>query len=246
MIHSNVWKGVRTMGTMVVGAGLLSVVATGCRVHGEPGRVSVSGPGVVVRKAPPPPKKEARRECPRGAYWKAGRWKWTGDGWKWFDGGCKRLPPRRRGRGCRWVRGRWVKTRRGYRWKSGRWQCRGGAGVVAPRRAKTVAAVGVPTRMPPKPRIRAKECPAGSYYKPGRYHWRKNRWVWMAGGCKARPKAYRRAGCRWVRGGWKRVGRKVVWKTGGWKCRARKVRRRRRRRCPAGRVWRRGKCRRRR
>ena len=231
----------------------LSLLGTsGCLVRTRPGRVTVRGPAVrvstpsvrvapvVVRVRPPAPRVEVRRACPRGSYWKVGRWQWNGRRWVWLAGGCKRYPHGRIG--CAWVGGHWARTPRGWRWSPGRWRC--GAGVrVRPGGSVTVSgpggsvsisggggsvtvsgsggtvSVSVPTVAPPAPpRVRVRRCPRHHYWRPGRYQWR-GRWVWMAGRCVPRPRAYRRATCIWVRGHWVRRGRGWHWAPGRWRCR---------------------------
>lgn len=112
-----------------------TVLLGGCRIRARRGRVGVrvrtprvrvSGPVVRVRTAPPPPpRRQARRACPAGSYWKNGKYKWNGAQWVWHRGGCKAIPGRYRGRrGCQWRPGRWVRVQGGYRRQGGRWVCR--------------------------------------------------------------------------------------------------------------------------
>jgi hypothetical protein len=166
----------------------------------------------VVAKHPtrrPPAPRIKRKKCPRGSYYKPGRYFWRNGRWVWKSGGCKAIPRRyRRRRKCRYVRGGWKRLPSGrVVWKKGGWKCG--------------RALRRPSRMPPRRRVKRKKCPRGSYFKAGRYFWRNGRWVWKSGGCKAIPRRYRRRKrCRFVRGGWKRLpSGRVVWKKGGWKCR---------------------------
>jgi hypothetical protein len=196
---------------------LTALVVTGCFFRTRRGRRVVVAPGVVyVRTGPPPRRAEVRRACGPTSYWRYGRWVRRPGRWVWQPGRCILRPVAYRRVGCVWVRGGWRRTARGHRYFAGRWRC-GAAPIRRP-----VVVVG-PTAMPPAPRFVVRTCPAGSYYKRGRYYWRGRRWVWVVGRCILRPVAYRRPGCRFVRGGWRRVGRRLVWRAGLWRCGARPV-----------------------
>ncbi len=82
----------------------------------------------------------------------------------------------------------------------------------------TVAPATVVVRVrPPAPRVEVRRaCPAGSYWKTGRWQYNGRRWVWLAGGCKAYPRG--RAGCRWTAGRWVKTRRGWRWTAGRWRC----------------------------
>ena len=71
---------------------------------------------VVVKTAPPPPKKEHRAKCGPRSVWVAGHWNWNGRRYVWTPGHCKRKKY-----GHTWVPGHWKKTRGGWRWIPGHW-----------------------------------------------------------------------------------------------------------------------------
>ena len=167
----------------------------------------VVGPRVL----PPKHRYERPRRCGRAAYWRPGRWEWRGGRYRWWGGRCMPRPGTWR-RGCTWVRGRWQRRGRGLVWIAGRFRC---GGAVAPG----PVVVG-PTVMPPKRRFeRVRKCGRSGYWNPGRWKWAGRRWTWWGGRCVPRPKKYLRRKCRWVRGGWKRVGRHARWTKGHWRCR---------------------------
>ena len=80
---------------------------------------------------------------------------------------------------------------------------------------------------PPARRVEVRRaCGPARYWQGGRYIRQAGRWRWRPGRCVLRPVAYRRVGCVFVRGGWRRTARGYKWFVGRWRCGAAPVVRR--------------------
>ncbi len=98
----------------------------------------------------------------------------------------------------------------------------GAALMTACPGAQVTVTVTGPTQAPPVVRSPPVDCPSNQYYRVGRYHWRKGRYVFARGRCMPRPAAWHR-GCRWVGGKWVQRGRTYRWTAGRNHCPRRAV-----------------------
>jgi hypothetical protein len=182
--------GLAVLGTVVV-------LQTGCTV-------TVSGSVDPVTAPPVAPVVSVT--CGPNQYLRGGKHVWRNGAWNWVAPVCVVRAATWRA-GCRWTRGHWAKRGRRYAFQQGR--------LVCPQ-SGVIRAVG-PTVEPPAPPMVRITCGANQFLRGGKHVWRGGRWVWVAPRCVARAANWR-AGCRWTRGGWKRVGGRLRYSAGRLFC----------------------------
>lgn len=187
-------------------ASCIAMLAPACVVRAR-GHVRTRGVVVVDDTNPPPAPRYVTPARRAGYVWARGHWEFRGGKWVWMAGHWERA----RG-GNHWVPGHWEKRGARYHWIAGRWQAGGGAApagggvVVRDHRAPRGPMIAPPARRAENPGARA-----GYVWVTGRWNWKGNKWVWMAGHWERA-----RTGYRWAPGRWQLRGGVYVWVEGSW------------------------------
>lgn len=96
---------------------------------------------IIVKKAPPAPRREAVPAARRGFEWVPGYWNWTGNRYTWVKGHYEKVRP-----GYVYQRAEWRRDRNGWYLERGGWQH---GDRMAPRHDRD--GDGVPNRADARP-----------------------------------------------------------------------------------------------
>lgn len=142
---------------------LIAALAVGCLTGDVSSTLAQQGE-VIIRRAPPAPRYEARGTARAGYEWVPGYWRWE------------------RGRYV-WVSGHWERARRGWVWQPARWERRYNGWVFIPGRWVRAGRYTPPPRRPPYEGPEERPAPRPGY---GRGYWERQGWYllgeqWVTG-----------------------------------------------------------------
>ncbi len=74
-----------------------------------------------------------------------------------------------------------------------------------------------PTTLPPAPPRVTSKCGPKKHLRGGKYRWRRGKWIWSQPRCVIKP-SFWRAGCRWIRGRWRKRKNRLHYLPGRLSC----------------------------